>query len=347
MTIFGIAGQHPGVKNPRSTRRYITRAATLALGALFLLAGISKLFVVGAFAETVASVTLLPREASRIAASAIVAFEILGALILLSGRRTRLIAVVFAFLVGAFITVLTLAVLQGREITCNCFGILGIRLSNLHEIILDLTLFNGFLGLAILGGKRSLRSSSPSKSGRAAGWALCVAGGLLLEFLLMFPIVRRALGPGARDYESVISFAKRADTLFAQHNGENRILLLLNYSDFSCPICFDDFAALTDSLKSRYGDGQQHNVVALFRESPQSSFNSPDRLEHWIAANGILFPVFLTPVDTFQTVQFVKSMVVVLDPADRILFSEIFPMGDAKRSVALRLLETLDANLVR
>ena len=336
--------RHAGVWYPRFTRRYITRIVTIPVGILFLIAGISKLFVIDPFAETVASVSLLSREAARGAAFAIIALEILGALILLSGRWTRFIALMFAFLVAGFITVLTLAVLQRREIACNCFGILGIRLSNLHELILDLVLFNVFLALTLFARQGSVQNKS-SPGGTVGGrWKLYIAGGLMLESLLMYPVVSRALGPWEGDYRSVVTFAENADSLFAQHGGANRMLLLLDYSDFSCPICFDDFSALADSLRGRFDDSQRHNIVALFRERPQSSFDSPDRLRHWIAANDIRFPVLLTPAGAFQTIHFVKSMAVVVDPEDRILFSEIFPMGISKRALALRLLETTYTN---
>jgi uncharacterized membrane protein YphA (DoxX/SURF4 family) len=326
------------VRRMPSVTHSIARFLIVGFGLVFALAGAAKAFALSNFAQTIASVTFFPLSTARTMATILILAEILGALLLLARLWIRTTAVIFAFIVACFIAVLSSAIVQHHEIDCHCFGILGLRLSNADELILDVLLLNGFLFIAIVSDIKGRHARQREQTSTATRM-LYIASALLLEFLFIFPIISRALTNTTQDVNAVIIFAEQADTLFSRAGRRNRVLLLLDYADFSCPICFEDFSAFADSLSNRQGDGRHHPCLAIFREGPYSSLRSPERVKRWATANHIRFPVYFSPDSVFQRAHVTKSVAVVVDPMKHVLFSEIFPMGLQKRSKALRLFD--------
>jgi len=309
------------------------------LGAIFVVAGIAKMFAIKRFSSTIAGVVFLQQNVALVLAVLVVGFEVLGGVLLLLGVRRRLTAFLFLFLIGIFIWVLTSAAMQGKEIACNCFGILGIALGNRGELILDFILLNAFVVLAI---PRSAGAGFESP-GRKRRWrrAVMIVGslfiGLQISLITSIPFEGRRQRSG--DTDALIDAVGRIDSLFASAPASIRGVIVLRYADLNCPVCFDDLMELIDSLNARMNQVTvTHRVVMLV--SPENIFpgDSGERVRRWAAANDIRIPVLSIP-DTVRTAgRFARSLLLIVNPDKRVLFEEAFPMGKGKRESALSLL---------
>ncbi|MBU2447252.1 MAG: hypothetical protein KJ666_16990 [Bacteroidetes bacterium] len=136
----------------------------------------------------------------------------------------------------------------------------------------------------------------------------------------------------------VIKYVEQHSVTFGMTKEKNRLLLLLNFYDFNCPPCFDDFITLCDSLNTFLDFNKKKQLAILFRlDSTATSLNS-QRLLIWAKANNIDFPILTANDSIFSKIDFVKSMAVVIDAEEKILFSEHFPMGIKKHNTITQLL---------
>lgn len=131
-----------------SVQSQFLRLLSILLGSIFITAGIGKGLLFEPFVATVASISVVPQPAVRGSSMMVIAVEILGGCALVAGIGRRIAPVAFLLLMGIFITILTSAVMQGREFACNCFGTLSAGLSNRYELGLDVILFDAFAYLA-------------------------------------------------------------------------------------------------------------------------------------------------------------------------------------------------------
>lgn len=93
----------------------------LALGGMFLYAGLVKAGDVTAFARDVANYKILPYSWNFLAAATLPYVECLAGLLLLVNRRVRPAALVLGGLTAVFMLALASVVARGMEIDCGCF----------------------------------------------------------------------------------------------------------------------------------------------------------------------------------------------------------------------------------
>jgi len=105
-----------------SGRRLAYHGCRLALGALFLVAGILKARDVTAFAGEIAAYRLLPYALNYLVATTLPYVEILAGGLLLWGRKVRGAALLTALLTVVFVGAILSALLRGLQIDCGCFG---------------------------------------------------------------------------------------------------------------------------------------------------------------------------------------------------------------------------------
>jgi hypothetical protein len=320
----------------------IVSVLSFLLGAVFLVAGIGKMFGIGLFAGTIASMTHVSPGAAHVLAIGLVSTELLGAIALLVNYRTQVVSLAFCILVTCFIWILSTTILQGKEIPCNCFGIVRIGLSNAQEFLLDIILFNAFALLAYGSRKKRLllgKSDQRPRFPLPLVFALVV---LFLEVYLTVAVIAQGHGVRRLHPKTAIEFGEQSDSQFAQWKSGNRALLLLSYGDLNCPLCFDDLMALADSLKAGLKRGDRHRVVALFKRDGFIQADSSSHLRRWCAANEFPFPVVVAPDTLFSAMNIPKSMLVVVDGKNEVLFADVFPMGEVKRGEALQRLVSAD-----
>jgi len=123
--------------NPAPARLYLYRFARIALAAVFLFAGISKLGDIPQFASRIGDFGLAHDSLVVTAAWMISIFEIILGVSLAFGIRGSLTATLI--LLGVFIGVLAYGIYLGLDIECGCFGP-GHRVNIRTQLIIDLGL---------------------------------------------------------------------------------------------------------------------------------------------------------------------------------------------------------------
>ncbi len=129
---------------------WVSAGARLALGGIWLWAGIAKVGDPAAALRAVRAYRLLPEAMARTAAWGLPFAEITLGVVLLLGIRTRLGAVISLAILAAYIGAIASAWARGLQIECGCFGgggpASGVAWSDyLTEIVRDL----GFAVLAV------------------------------------------------------------------------------------------------------------------------------------------------------------------------------------------------------
>ena len=214
----------------------MVRFLSITLGVLFLAAGLAKLFVLDAFASTIAGIVFIPIQTGIILAAIVICVEAAGAIALLVNFQVRLVSLLFCLVVAVFLWVLSSAIIQGTEITCNCFGILGIHLTNRQELLLDFALFNAFGLLAYAA--HGMEDPSPAEHrgrGRTFTIALVVVLAVLELSLAKYVLDRgRYLSPAAFTASSPAS-TSRARTHAARLASYSGCVELTGISVIECP----------------------------------------------------------------------------------------------------------------
>lgn len=105
--------------------RLVYHLCRLALGGLFLYAGILKAMDVTAFAGTVAAYRILPYTGNYLLAAILPYIEIVAGVLLVANRRVRPAALLLGGLNACFMLALGTVLLRGLEVDCGCFGAAG------------------------------------------------------------------------------------------------------------------------------------------------------------------------------------------------------------------------------
>ncbi len=101
--------------------RIVYHLCRLALGGLFLYAGLIKAGDVTAFAGSVANYQILPYGWNYVVAATLPYVEFLAGLLLLANRRVQPAALVAGGLTAVFMLALASVVARGLDIDCGCF----------------------------------------------------------------------------------------------------------------------------------------------------------------------------------------------------------------------------------
>ncbi len=89
--------------------------------------------------------------------------------------------------------------------------------------------------------------------------------------------------------------------------GGDILVFLLNFSDFGCELCLDDFLDLCDSLRAAGVEKRKGSVVMCFlRDKNPISYQSTT-LQKWARASGIPFPMTLEEEGEYSAVWFRHS----------------------------------------
>jgi hypothetical protein len=162
------AGTPPHVRSV-SLRRGAGHVGRLALGLVFLLAGVLKALDPAEFAHQVAGYGIVGERLAAITAPALIVLELLLAIALIAGARPILGALASLLLLLFFMGIEAYGLANGRTESCGCFG------SSVHrtpaEVIGEDLVFAGLALLAIWG----LRDWAGLRPARATALLLLAA----------------------------------------------------------------------------------------------------------------------------------------------------------------------------
>jgi uncharacterized membrane protein YphA (DoxX/SURF4 family) len=106
----------------RDVRPWLGTLARLLLGAVWIVAGATKITDLGESVRAVRAYRLLPETAAQIVGAGLPPAEILLGVLLVVGVGVRASAVVSAVLMAAFVVGIASARARGLRIDCGCFG---------------------------------------------------------------------------------------------------------------------------------------------------------------------------------------------------------------------------------
>src|SRR5271163_2367189 len=116
----GVDGERTIVPSDRS-HRYLVLAASIAMAAIFVYAGIDKMRDPLSFADSIAAFAILPAVFINLLALGLPPFEIASGLLLLGPRTRRFGALAVVVLSVMFLAALASALLRGLTLDCGCF----------------------------------------------------------------------------------------------------------------------------------------------------------------------------------------------------------------------------------
>ena len=107
---------------PASALAWLSTAGRLLLGAVWLVAGASKITDLDASVRAVRAYRLLPETAAQVVGAGLPVVELLLGVLLVVGAGVRAAAAVSAVLMLAFVVGIASAWARGLRIDCGCFG---------------------------------------------------------------------------------------------------------------------------------------------------------------------------------------------------------------------------------
>ena len=125
----------------------------LALGGLFVYAGVVKVLDPLDFAQNIRNYRLVGQSLSFMAAVVLPWLEILAGVALAAGIWKRASALIISGLLVFFIVLTLVTIARGLDVECGCFGALS-RKSGFGVILEDLGML--FMGLVLLFSKQGL-----------------------------------------------------------------------------------------------------------------------------------------------------------------------------------------------
>lgn len=141
-------------------------------------------------------------------------------------------------------------------------------------------------------------------------------------------------------HSDVLSFLKSQlirDSLSLMKE-ENKLLLIINFDDFNCQPCYDDFLDLCDTLTARYEKkGIQPPVLMVIKEGNEMQLDKPERLKVWQGYNNANFKSVIVPDSVFKA-YFKISTLLIVKKDTQIVFRKELPIGLKTR---LKLFEFL------
>jgi uncharacterized membrane protein YphA (DoxX/SURF4 family) len=315
--------------NAHRSTRVAFIALRIVLGILFCVAGLSKLFILNAFSETVGQVFPALSSASTLIAVFVICTEIVCGAGVLLNISLRQCALVLGLLTTGFLYILAIAIISQHAFLCRCFGIIPVSLSNSAEFILNIIILDVLCLLFSLAAPAGSHNRSPKK------WQVIAVGLIVLyaqSTTAAFILDRDMSGTPIR-LQNVNNYLS-SQIQYYQPDRLDRHIVLLRLSDFNCPPCFNDFVDYVQFTRQYYDAPRDtFRIVGLVEQS--GAICDTAALQAWGAANNIQFPVFLVPDSIFQQFDFVKSCVVHQRPYGKLRFVYTFPGDESGRKKLL------------
>jgi uncharacterized membrane protein YphA (DoxX/SURF4 family) len=302
----------------------------LLLGGVFLITGLSKIPIFGAFTYSITD--LIPVSGTPLVVLAVltIAFEITAGAALLIRKLVPLFSALLALMLTAFIVALSVALFRYEHYICNCFGVLGLELPVYGQIIVDLILLTLALSVFFFDGRK--RGAERFYRRYAIGTmtttaVLSVIWGLLV---LLQPVFVFGEKPELTINDRLIfSVADRSSDI---DRSRPILIQMVNFGDFMCPQCFDDFMYLGGRISGHPVD-LSHNVITI---AQRFEFMSPEEqweyIEDWRYMQEYPLTMQLDERNLFDQSGLDKSMILLYSGSGALIDYAHLPMGSRRRS---------------
>jgi hypothetical protein len=139
------------------------------------------------------------------------------------------------------------------------------------------------------------------------------------------------------DLTAVVQYIAAEHKGFAQPY--NRLIMVANLADLTCPPCFDDFTALAESLSANARITRTGRVALLLTDSREGEELRGEVLKHWATETGLAFPSVAIETSLLEAFEMQKSQAVLIDSSNRLTLQKRFPIGESSRREVVSLLE--------
>lgn len=125
----------------------------------------------------------------------------------------------------------------------------------------------------------------------------------------------------------LISFINHSGFSEQEKKSKFKIIFFLDPSDFECPPCYSDLMKTIDTLRDNHS---RSFAIRGYMLNQLNYFKDLDRFNKWKDVNTINFEIDFISIDEWFSFELKKSSIIVLSENKKILFFEIFPLGDEK-----------------
>lgn len=135
------------------------------------------------------------------------------------------------------------------------------------------------------------------------------------------------------DLTAIVQYIAAEDPRFTRP--EERVIMIANLGDLTCPPCFDDFIALAESLSATDATDR---VAVLLTDGRGEDQVQREVLKHWAVETGLPFACAVIEPSLLSAFELQKSQALVIDQFSRVRFQQQFPLGERARAELLAML---------
>lgn len=119
-------------------------------------------------------------------------------------------------------------------------------------------------------------------------------------------------------------------------SNSNKLIFLLNFTDFNCPLCFEDFNKLNEILQILLSEKEAQNVLLILTSEEDQVKYSMKRIELWKKANNINFKTVFCKNSIFKDFNYNHPSSLVINSKKEIIFFQEIPMGLNKHKLLIK-----------
>lgn len=298
-------------------RNIIETWTRLLLGSFFVMTGTAKIFTLTEFSFYIDMLLIFLDNSieAEIISWGIILFEIISGLSLIIGKfRFRVLAAQLIFLTVSIVFTTHNLIFINSIKSCACFGAFGINFTPFQQLI-----FNVGLILLII-----------YQIGKMKRNIFLIISLSLLSGALIFSI--------SSTHKVSVEFTA-VKKLLSDHNQykntSESLLLFLNFNDFNCGLCLDDFNSFVEKIK--LSNLRKRQLQCFVRRNDIDSVLQSRIILRWKKARGIPFEITLLNTGSFDSITSQKSGVVFFNRENNsVTENYTFPIGESTQKILIR-----------
>jgi len=310
------------MKNNNKIVNYLSIALTTFIGVFFVLTGFSKFFEFNEFSNSIGLTISFFSNTSYIVAIIVILGELILGYLFLRRKHLDIVSILLSILSLIFIVYLILQIINDSNASCICYGILGLEVTAITQIIIDIFILNSCVVVYVI---NSSKKHTHAKSNMTA-WIVSIVFFVFMQYSIINFVFNIS-----SDQMKVIDL-QIENVKIKSFTGSNntKVIFYVDFDDFSCALCYDDFTILSDYLNETKIENL--DVLYLFSREKNHLFSSNSkRLEVWAKVNNIGYQILY--VDSLLQMQLksTKSSVYLFSKTNSLQYKGAFPIGITNR----------------
>lgn len=300
------------------------------LGAIFLVSGASKIPIFDAFAYSITELAPLRGTFLTMAAVGVISIEIVAGAGLVFNKWPRFFGGILALMLVSFVILLSSALFRYESYVCTCFGVLGLKLPVVEQIIVDMILLSMALSVVLYSRPPSKVFEVKRHHAHRIMTSVIIASVVWATLIILQPrVIFGEKPPLAINTQMVFNELPPTDSF------QPRLVFVIDMADFLCPDCVADFVGMAQRI-TEHSQGVRNNVFIFVR--PVEFLDRDEQhvfIEEWRAEHDYPFVMPIDTNDIFTRAGFEKSTVLLYTGLGSLEDVETFPMGSRRRNEIL------------